>query len=78
MKSLGIVRKIDNLGRVVLPKELRKVMNLEEGTPMEFFTTGNQIVISKYSPNCVFCSGEGTKTLNRLSVCDECIKKLNG
>lgn len=77
MKSTGIVRKIDPLGRLVLPKELRKVMHLEEGTPMEFYTDGNKIVISKHSPNCIFCGGEGTKMLNRMAVCKDCISKLN-
>ena len=51
MKSTGITRKIDELGRVVLPKELRHMLNLEEGTPLEIFTEGNQIILQKYEPN---------------------------
>lgn len=77
MKSIGIVRKVDQLGRVTLPKEMRDVMNIEEGTPMEIYTEGNNIIISKYSRSCVFCGGQRSKTLNEISVCDKCINKLN-
>ncbi|MED1801827.1 AbrB/MazE/SpoVT family DNA-binding domain-containing protein [Brevibacillus porteri] len=55
MKSAGIVRKIDTLGRVVLPMELRNTLCLPEGTPMEFFVNNDQIIIKKYEPGCVLC-----------------------
>ena len=57
MKSTGIVRKIDQLGRIVLPKELRKVQGIEENkTVMEIFTEEEQIILRKYEPACIFCS----------------------
>lgn len=50
MKSTGIVRKIDELGRVVIPKELRKVLSIQEKDPVEIFVDDNQIILQKYKP----------------------------
>ena len=55
MKSTGIVRNIDELGRIVLPKELRKVLDMEQGTPLEIFRNGNQIILQKYNHACILC-----------------------
>ena len=55
MKSTGIVRKIDGLGRVVLPIELRRLMNLGENAALEIFVDGDEIVLKKYQPACIFC-----------------------
>lgn len=52
MKSTGIVRKIDGLGRVVLPIELRRLMNLEDNASLEIFVDGDEIVLKKYQPAC--------------------------
>ncbi|WP_342544767.1 AbrB/MazE/SpoVT family DNA-binding domain-containing protein [Lysinibacillus sp. FSL W7-1291] len=51
MKSTGIVRKVDDLGRVVLPKELRRTLGIEEKDPVEIFIDGDQIILQKYQPN---------------------------
>ena len=51
MKSTGIVRKLDHLGRIVLPKELRRTLDLPEGTPMEIYIDGSRIVLRKYQPS---------------------------
>lgn len=48
MKSTGIVRRIDDLGRIVIPKEIRRTMRIREGDPLELFLDGNNIVFSKY------------------------------
>lgn len=48
MKALGIVRKIDDLGRLCLPKEVRRTQGWEEGCAMEFFMDGNKLVIQSY------------------------------
>ena len=63
MKSTGITRKIDELGRLVIPKELRRTLDIEEGTPMEIFVDGEQIILQKYTPNmtCV-ATGEVSNT----------------
>ncbi len=51
MKSLGIVRKIDQLGRIVIPKELRKSLQLSTGSPMEIFVEEDRILLRKYVVN---------------------------
>lgn len=51
MKSTGIVRKVDELGRIVIPKELRRTLGIEEKDPVEIFINDNRIVLQKYQPN---------------------------
>lgn len=55
MKGTGIVRRVDGLGRLVLPVELRREMKIKEGTPMEMYTNGDEIVIKKYTVGCKYC-----------------------
>ena len=55
MKSTGIVRKVDELGRIVLPIELRRTMNIEVKDALEIYVDGDQIVLKKYEPSCIFC-----------------------
>ena len=55
MKSTGIVRKVDNLGRVVLPIELRRVLGIGLKDPIEIFTEGDMVVLRKYNPGCTLC-----------------------
>ena len=77
MKALGMVRPIDNLGRVVLPAELRKMMDLEKDTPVEIFVDEDKIILKKYQPACAFCgSVEDTITFKGKLVCRECAEKL--
>lgn len=78
MKATGIVRKIDDLGRIVIPKEIRSSFDIKEGEPLEIFTDLNkQIVLKKYNPGCHEC-GEYGVTLHGESVrlCKKCINKL--
>ncbi|WP_019636152.1 AbrB/MazE/SpoVT family DNA-binding domain-containing protein [Paenibacillus fonticola] len=73
MKATGIVRKIDNLGRVVLPKELRETLGIAEQDPLEIFVDGDKIILRKYQPGCFFC--EDTTDLKHLfgkPVCSKC------
>jgi transcriptional pleiotropic regulator of transition state genes len=80
MKSLGIVRRVDALGRVVLPKELRDTRDLPEGTPMEIFVDGEAIVLKKYSPGCVFCGSIDDSfdadTFKGKDICGKCREDL--
>jgi len=78
MKSTGIVRRVDEFGRISLPVEMRKTMGLEEKSPVEFFVEGNAIIIKKYAPSCVFC-GETERVVEYLGklVCKNCIKTLS-
>lgn len=77
MKATGIVRKVDELGRVVLPIELRNKFNISVKDPMEIFVDGSSIILKKYEPNCVFCGNK--KNLNNYKdklVCNKCLKNL--
>ena len=78
MKATGIVRKVDELGRVVLPIELRRTLNIDIKDPLEIFVDGDSIVLKPYRPCCVFC-GEGDDTVNYMGkiVCKNCIEQLS-
>lgn len=78
MKSVGIVRNVDELGRFVIPRELRKIFNISPGDPMEVFTDDEMIILKKYvsSSACILC-GEITDTeFKGKSICPGCIKEL--
>ena len=77
MRSLGIVRKMDQLGRLVIPKETRKMFNLNEGEPVEIFTDGDKIILKKYAPGCHCCGSLDhlTEVLG-LKICPKCLKEF--
>ena len=79
MKSTSFVRKIDEAGRIVLPKELRKQLHLTENdSSLEFFIDNDSIVLRKYVPSCIFCrNAENTVDYNGVKICKDCIEKLN-
>ena len=78
MKSTGIVRKVDNLGRIVLPVELRRTLDISIKSDVEIFVDGDQVILKKYIPNCVFCGNreELTEFADKM-VCAKCIQKLS-
>ncbi|SFA91105.1 transcriptional pleiotropic regulator of transition state genes [Cohnella sp. OV330] len=77
LKATGIVRKIDELGRVVIPMELRKTLQIAEKDPMEIFVDGEQIVLRKYAPGCVFCGNtEIAKTFEGKHICGEHVRAI--
>lgn len=77
MKSTGIVRKVDELGRVVIPKELRKVLNINEKDPLEIYTDGEQIILKKYNPGCTFCgSMDDLIEFGGTYICKKCRKAI--
>ena len=78
MKSTGIVRKVDELGRIVLPKELRVTLNINEKDPLEIFVDEDgRIVLKKYEPACIFCNNmDDVTTFKGHSICRECMKKM--
>jgi len=77
MKSTGIVRKVDELGRIVLPIELRRTLDIAEKDSLEIYVDNNTIVLQKYEPACIFCSSARNVTaFNRKNICAECIEKL--
>lgn len=77
MKSTGIVRKVDELGRIVIPKELRRTLAINESDPMEIYTEGDQVILKKYEPTCIFC-GEGKDVINYKgkNICKSCINEI--
>ena len=73
MKSTGVVRQLDNLGRVVLPIELRRTMDISVKDPLEVFVDGENIVLRKYQPGCIFCgSEEDLITYRDKTLCRAC------
>lgn len=77
IKSTGIVRKVDELGRVVLPIELRNKFEIKEKDQLEIYVDGSSIILKKSEPNCVFCGS--TKNLKRYSdknICEKCISNI--
>ena len=79
MKSTGIVRKVDELGRIVLPIELRRTLDIEEKDSLEIYVDGSSIVLRKYQPACDFCD-DATDVVNFRGkiVCQNCLKELAG
>ena len=77
MKSTGIVRKMDELGRIVLPMEIRKVMDIKEKDAIEIFTDEDKIILQKYQPACIFCNQvENVMYFSGKRVCAACVEKL--
>ena len=78
MKAMGIVRKVDEFGRVVIPMELRRAMEIKEGTPVEVFASKDEITFRKYRPGCVFCDRvkEGMVEMHGTVICRECGTKI--
>ena len=77
MKSTGIIRKVDELGRIVLPIELRRMLDISERDHLEIYTEGQTIVLKKYQPSCLFCGGEGDLLqFNGKVVCAACLRTM--
>lgn len=77
MKSIGITRKVDQLGRVVLPKELRNTMNINKKDAMEIFVDEDKIIFKKYQPGCTFCNNvENTVKYKGKTICEDCLEKF--
>lgn len=77
MRSTGIVRRIDDLGRIVIPKETRRVLGIKEGDSLEIFTEDENIILKKYQPGCVFC--DDTKEIINFKgkmICKNCLKDI--
>lgn len=78
MKSTGIVRKVDELGRIVLPIELRRTLDIEEKDQIEFCLEGDKLILRKYEESCLFCSDtHDLVTYMGKNVCVDCIQKMS-
>ncbi|SHE87277.1 transcriptional pleiotropic regulator of transition state genes [Caldanaerobius fijiensis DSM 17918] len=77
MKSTGVVRRVDELGRVVLPIELRRTMNINEKDALEIYVDGDSIILKKYEPACIFCGdAKGVINYKGKNICPNCIEEL--
>ena len=77
MKSTGIVRKVDELGRIVLPIELRRTLDIAEKDAIEIYVDGSSVILKKYEPTCIFCGdAKNIVSYKVKNVCSCCMKDL--
>ena len=78
MKATGIVRKVDELGRIVLPIELRRTLGIAEKDPLEIYVSGDTIVLKKYQNACIFCDGtHDVHNFKGKNICAACLQELS-
>ena len=77
MKSLGMVRTIDSLGRITLPIEIRRMLDINTGDGVEMFSDKDRIVLQKYAPSCIFCGeADGILTYKEKKICRSCLEEM--
>lgn len=79
MKSTGMVRRTDPLGRIVIPMEIRRTIGIEKGDSMEIFIDGHDIILRKFAQRCVFCGKESQNYISQegKKICMDCAKEIN-
>jgi len=77
MKSTGVVRKVDELGRIVIPIELRRTMGIEEKDALEIYVDNEKIILKKYEPACIFCgNAEEVQNYKGKNICRSCLTDI--
>ena len=77
MKSTGIVRKVDELGRIVLPIEMRRTLDIAEKDSLEIYVEGSTIILKKYEPACIFCgNADNVIYFKDKRICSSCLEKI--
>lgn len=77
MKSTGVIRKIDELGRIVIPKEVRKTLEIDIRDSVEIYVEGNSVLLRKYEPGCIFCgSSSNLNTYKDKLICKKCLDQI--
>jgi transcriptional pleiotropic regulator of transition state genes len=77
MKSTGIVRRVDELGRIVLPIELRRTLDISDRDSLQIYVDDSSIILVKYEPACIFCGdAKGVMNIKGKNICSACIKEL--
>jgi transcriptional pleiotropic regulator of transition state genes len=77
MKATGIIKKIDDLGRIVIPKDIRKTLGVNNGDALQFFVEGDTVVLRKFGEECEFCGSYDNLTeLKGKFICENCKKEL--
>lgn len=78
MKSTGIVRKVDELGRIVLPIELRRTLDIAERDELEIYMENDRIILQKYESHCIFCgAGRNLQSYRGKQICEECLRNIS-
>ena len=78
MKATGIIRKVDELGRVVVPIELRNKLNINVKDEVEIYVDGSSIILKKFEPNCIFCGNtKGLIEYKDKLICKKCLENIN-
>lgn len=78
MKSTGIVRKVDELGRIVLPIELRRTLEIAQRDSLEIYVEGSSIILKKYEPACIFCNdAKDVVNYKGRNICRKCLEEIN-
>lgn len=78
MKSTGIVRRLDPLGRLTIPMETRRILGIEDRDSLEIFTQGENIILRKYNPGCHCCGKvEKLSFVNGFGICGSCLNEYN-
>jgi transcriptional pleiotropic regulator of transition state genes len=79
MKATGVVRKIDDMGRIVIPIELRHTLDISEKDPLEIFVDGSAILLKKYEPACIFCGdAKDVMVYKGKNICPKCLDEIRG
>lgn len=79
MKASGIIRHIDELGRIVVPKEMRRALDISADDPVEIRQEGDRVILSKYQKSCIFCGSESNiAAFKGKVVCRSCLAELSG
>ena len=77
MKTTGIIRQLDTLGRIVLPIELRRTIGIGPKDMIEIFVEGSSVILRKYEPDCLFCGGSRDLTPYKdKTICARCLTEL--
>ena len=77
MKATGIVRKVDELGRIVLPIELRRLLDIEEKDALEIYVKDDTIILKKYQPSCIFCDNSADIiNFKGKNICSKCMEEI--
>ena len=77
MKSTGVVRRVDELGRIVIPIELRRTLDIAEKDALEIYVDGEEIILKKYEPACIFCGdARNVENYKGKNICHNCLDEL--
>ena len=77
MKTTGMIRQLDSLGRIVLPIELRRTLNINTKDMLEILVEGSSVILRKYESNCHFCgSSNGVSSFKGKMICKRCLKEI--